>query len=144
MEENFESELNEENAKTEAVDTLIEDRSKYHLQCSMCDESFYCESHRVKHMKQHKNEEPPHSCDVCSRKFFLVDKLLNHKCVLFNKIKCYICGDKEFRTTAFNNHLKEFHKNDDEFDCKFCPKKCRFAKTLNNHIRVFILTIFKF
>ena len=149
MEDGFESELVEEDAKLEFPEVSdetenapIEDKSKDQLECPMCDESFYCEFHRNQHMKKHKNEEPPHSCEVCSRKFFLIDKLLKHKCTLFNKIKCYICGDKEFRSTAFSNHLRDFHKNDQSFDCKLCPKKCRFAKTLNNHIRVFILILF--
>lgn len=119
-------------------DTLLKSDPKYHLECSFCDAIFPCEYHRTKHMKEHiaKGQKPPYSCDVCLKDFFNAEKFRNHKCLIFNKSKCYICGDKEFRSVAFAKHLREFHKNDPNFDCKLCSKKCRFAKSLNHHIMV--------
>lgn len=95
---------------------------KRHLQCVMCQKTFYSRRHLDDHMKTHTGEKP-HICDICNKSF---SQLSNFKRHLFvhtgeRRFSCHICPKKFTYKEHYRAHVC-IHTGERPFVCETCGK----------------------
>ena len=78
--------------------------------CSVCDKKLKNQKESQEHIKEHRRNDGPFSCEVCKRVFDEEWKLRAHK-KSHSGIKCDLCEEKFRCKDLMEKHVKVVHEN---------------------------------
>ncbi|XP_053235670.1 zinc finger protein ZFP2-like isoform X1 [Podarcis raffonei] len=110
-----------------------EDQEKKSIQCSVCEETFSCESGLNTHMRIHM-EEKAYKCPVCEKSFSCSAHVREHLTVHIAEkpYQCWDCGQSFQHSTSFTRHLT-IHTGVKPYTCSECGKSFRLRAYLTSH-----------
>lgn len=104
--------------------------------CHICGTTLKSARYLHHHLLLHKDVDKPHKCDKCEKAFFSSSALKVHH--YYNhedhpgKFCCNICG-KTFKAKQGLQFHMDSHSNELRYECSFCQKRFRGAKTRRVH-----------
>ena len=130
------AEMNEQ----EAGDQIM--NSKPELVCKTCSKQFTSRKSLIQHMKLKHLESLPHGCQICGKRFHLLQNLnshlKSHGSLSEDSTKndvCKTCGLQFTKRKSLVQHMKYKHKETVPYGCQICCKSFYLRKNLRLHLK---------
>ncbi|WAR05554.1 ZFP90-like protein [Mya arenaria] len=128
-----EDQLNLYNATADISHMIQHGERKW--KCPHCDAAFFKRNYLENHVLKHTGEDPfRHQCDLCGEKFKESYILRRHVKNYHNQIRdfqCRICKRMFFRADSRDQHEQRHYEA--YLQCSYCPKKFKAKLDLRKH-----------
>ncbi len=114
-------------------------RRQYDLKkCPHCEKTFKSHNPLKEHILVKHENNTPHQCDLCPRKFGLNHSLRVHKKLVHTKVRCDICNEEVCNSFVLKRHKASVHGivPSNSFKCHLCPLFFHAKKSLQNHLEM--------
>ncbi|CAL4079130.1 unnamed protein product [Meganyctiphanes norvegica] len=106
------------------------------FECTECDKKYATEKLLAEHKLIHiPNEERPHACDKCEKRFNNIGQLNYHNKyfhTVTSNFVCEICGKVFLHASNFKQHEK-LHTGEKPLKCELCNYATRYTTHLKEH-----------
>ncbi len=105
-------------------------------QCPNCEKTFGGYNALREHILVKHENNTPHQCDQCPRKFGLSHTLRVHQKYVHTKVRCDVCNEEVCNSFVLKRHKAAVHGivPPNSLKCQLCPMFFHTKKSLQNHM----------
>ena len=128
--------ISRKHSKKGIVKTSAPPKKYVRKQCPHCEKTFGGYNPLQEHILVKHENNTPHQCDQCPRKFGLSHTLRVHKQYVHTKVRCEVCNEEVCNSFVLKRHKAAVHGlvPSNALKCQLCPMFFHAKKSLQNHM----------